>query len=453
MDRAVVIANNLTATLRELQKAPAPHIGRHGEALQRLATIFEKATKELETRHEISKPTSSTPTAPQQLQEAPRVHQRCTRHNTPGQLPTPSPIYESEQEKQNSEGERSNSEGETQTTLVQEEQPVPIPTERSTRASNRRLRRNKEAPMATEPNEAMIYTVPMPKGSRTKTNVITQEAFQAIALATIGASSNNFPFSHCNQRSTTKPDIEYHHSPGLEHFCAPVIHPTSGDIITSYKKLARDPELKEVWQTAFGKEWGGLAQGDNKTGANGTDTFNLLRPEQVKDIPKDRTVTYANIVVDYRAQKEDPNRVRITAGGNLIEYPGELTTRTADITTSKMLWNSVISTKGAKYMTMDIKNFYLCAPMDRSEYMKMPLSIFPQHVIDQYKLHDLVYKGYIWIEIKRSIYGLPQAGKLANEYPRKKIAPHGYYEVKHTPGLWKHVTRPIIFTLTVDDFG
>eukprot|EP00978_Attheya_sp_CCMP212_P036291 scaffold163285_cov71-Attheya_sp.AAC.1 len=176
--------------------------------------------------------------------------------------------------------------------------------------------------MATEPNEAMIYTVPMPKGSRTKTNVITQEAFQAIALGTIGTPSNNVPFTHCNQRSTTKPDEEYHHSPGLEHFCAPVIHPTSGDIITSYKKLARDPELKEVWQTAFGKEWGGLAQGDNKTGAKGTDTFNLLRPDQVKDIPKDCTVTYANIVVDYRAQKEDPNRVWITAGGNLIEYPG-----------------------------------------------------------------------------------------------------------------------------------
>eukprot|EP00978_Attheya_sp_CCMP212_P035634 scaffold156249_cov52-Attheya_sp.AAC.3 len=136
---------------------------------------------------------------------------------------------------------------------------------------------------------------------------------------------------------------------------------------------------------ACGKEWGGLAQGDNKTGAKGTDTFNLLRPDQVKDIPKDRTVTYTNIVVDYRAQKEDPNRVRITAAGNLVEYPGELTTHTADITTSKMLWNS--------------------------------------------------------------------AGKLANEYLRKKIAPHGYYEVKHTPGLWKHVTRPIIFTLTVDDFG
>ena len=51
--------------------------------------------------------------------------------------------------------------------------------------------------------------------------------------------------------------------------------------------------------------------------------------EEIKKIPGDRTVTYARIVIDYRPQKNDPNRVRITVGGNLIDYPGELTTRTA----------------------------------------------------------------------------------------------------------------------------
>ena len=80
--------------------------------------------------------------------------------------------------------------------------------------------------------------------------------------------------------------------------------------------------------------------------------------------------TYANPVVDYRPQKEDPHRIRITAGGNLINYPGELSTRTADLTTSKLMWNSVLSTEGAKYMCLDIKNFYLSAPLDRFEYMK-----------------------------------------------------------------------------------
>ena len=63
----------------------------------------------------------------------------------------------------------------------------------------------------------------------------------------------------------------------------------------------------------------------------------------------------------------DPHRIRIMAGGNLINYPGELTTRTANLTTSKLMWNSVLSTEGVKYMCLDIKNFYLTAPLDHFE--------------------------------------------------------------------------------------
>ena len=109
--------------------------------------------------------------------------------------------------------------------------------------------------------------------------------------------------------------------------------------ITKYKKLAADPATQAVWTTAFGKEWGNLTQGDNKTRIKGTDSLIVLNHDEIRKIPTYRTVTYANIVVDYRPQKEDPNHVHITAGGNLINYPGELTTRTADLTTSKILWN------------------------------------------------------------------------------------------------------------------
>ena len=51
------------------------------------------------------------------------------------------------------------------------------------------------------------------------------------------------------------------------------------------------------------------------------------------------------------------------------------------------------------------------------------------------------------------MYGLPQVGILANKLIKKKLKPHGYYEVDHTPGLYKHIWRPIAFTLVVDDFG
>ena len=72
-------------------------------------------------------------------------------------------------------------------------------------------------------------------------------------------------------------------------------------------------------------------------------------------IPSDKTVTYARIVVDYRPQKADPNRVHLTVGGNLLNVLGELSTATAEHTTSKILCNTVISTKYARCACIDIK--------------------------------------------------------------------------------------------------
>ena len=92
------------------------------------------------------------------------------------------------------------------------------------------------------------------------------------------------------------------------------------------------------------------------------------------------------MVVDYRPQKDDPNRVWMTAGGKLIKYPGELTTCTSDLITLKIMCNSVLSTDGGKYMCIDINNFYLGTPLDRFEYMRIPLSMFPENVIQQYHL-------------------------------------------------------------------
>ena len=93
-------------------------------------------------------------------------------------------------------------------------------------------------------------------------------------------------------------------------------------------------------------------------------------------------------MVDFQPQKDDPNRVRIPAGGNLIKYPGELTTRTADFTTSKLLWNSVISTDDARFAALDVGNFYLETPLERYEYMRLPLKHFPEHTIEQYNLRE-----------------------------------------------------------------
>ena len=65
----------------------------------------------------------------------------------------------------------------------------------------------------------------------------------------------------------------------------------------------------------------------------------------------------------------------------------------------------------------------------------------------------MVYKGWIYFEIRRGCYGLPQSGILANKQLRVRLEKEGYYEASTTPGLWRHKLRPIYFFLVVDDFG
>ena len=71
-------------------------------------------------------------------------------------------------------------------------------------------------------------------------------------------------------------------------------------------------------------------------------------------------------------------------------------------------------------MRIDAKTFYLCAPIDRYEYMIMKLTDLPEHVQQQYNLQYHAKNGYVYLEIPRSIYGLPQAGKLANKYLQER---------------------------------
>ena len=85
--------------------------------------------------------------------------------------------------------------------------------------------------------------------------------------------------------------------------------------------------------------------------------------------------------------------------------------------------------------------------------MKMPIELFPSWTATRYNLKQHAYKGFVYLEMRRAVWGLPQAGILANKLLRKRLLPHGYFECNNTPGLWKHEWKPISFTLVVDDFG
>ena len=85
--------------------------------------------------------------------------------------------------------------------------------------------------------------------------------------------------------------------------------------------------------------------------------------------------------------------------------------------------------------------------------MKMPLALFPDHIVKQYNLGEKGKNGFVYLELRKAIYGLPQAGSLANKLLKERLELHGYREVPHTPGLWKHKTIPVQFSLVADDFG
>ena len=106
---------------------------------------------------------------------------------------------------------------------------------------------------------------------------------------------------------------------------------------------------------------------------------------------------------------------------------------------TKALFNSVVSTPGAKFMTMDISNFYLMTPLQRPEYIRIKLADIPQEIIDEYKLKKIAdSKGSIYIVANKGMYGLPQSGLLANELLKKRLNKNGYHQSKLVPGLWKH---------------
>ena len=92
--------------------------------------------------------------------------------------------------------------------------------------------------------------------------------------------------------------------------------------------------------------------------------------------------------------------------------------------------------------------------MARYEYVRLKIDDIPQEIILQYNLEKKVdAAGYVYIEIRKGMYGLPQAGILAQQLLEKRLNAHGYSQNKAVPGLWTHATRPISFTLVVDDFG
>jgi hypothetical protein len=192
------------------------------------------------------------------------------------------------------------------------------------------------------------------------------------------------------------------------------------------RQLMNNPKYKKAWNLSAANEFRQLANG---IGGRIKNPINTIKFTSQHEVPEDcrKDITYGQFVCLVRPEKVKPNQMHLTVGGDRIDYPGEVTTLTTEMLVAKMPFNSVISTKGLKFMIMDISNFYLMAPLHCPEFIRIKLTDIPNEIIKEYKLREIATNnGSIYIRAKHGMYGLPQAGLLANKFLKKCLNKHEY---------------------------
>jgi hypothetical protein len=104
-------------------------------------------------------------------------------------------------------------------------------------------------------------------------------------------------------------------------------------------------------------------------------------------------------------------------------------------------------------MNLDIKDFYLAAPMERPEYIRVKASIVLPEILDAYDLHHYVEDGYILFQVDRCMYGFAQAGYISQKRLFAHLESKGFHQSKHVPCLFRHDTYDVTFVVVVDDFA
>ena len=112
--------------------------------------------------------------------------------------------------------------------------------------------------------------------------------------------------------------------------------------------------------------------------------------------------------------------------------------------------------KGARFMGLDLKNFFLQTPLPpgEREYMCIHSKYFDKELRALYNIDELVDSdGYVYCEVKLGMYGLKQAAILAFNQLKGRLKAKGYKQLQESDGIWEHSTRKTTFCLWVDDFG
>ena len=209
---------------------------------------------------------------------------------------------------------------------------------------------------------------------------------------------------------------------------------------------------KHIWRTSLSNELGRLAHGVGNR-VSYTNTISFIPRDQV---PQDAKVTYANMVCDHRPLKPEPYRVRLTVGGDKLNYNDNAASLAASLLETKLLINSKIldTHKGARFMCADLKDFFLATPIKKPEFMRIHSKYFFNNIRKEYNIDNIVANdGYVYVPINKGMYGLKQAAILAYRQLVQFLTNYGYKPCTFTNTMWKHDTQQTLFCLCVDDFG
>ena len=157
-----------------------------------------------------------------------------------------------------------------------------------------------------------------------------------------------------------------------------------------YHDLIMDPTTKDIWLHSATNKLSHLTQGLPSKCVDPTNTIFFI---PINKVSPDKQTTYACFVCSYCPQKAEPHCTCLTVGSNFIDYPGNLSMKVGNMTTFKILINSTLSTPGACWLGLDVKNYYLGTSMDHYEYMFIPINLIRPEIINFYNLHTIAHKG------------------------------------------------------------
>jgi hypothetical protein len=152
-----------------------------------------------------------------------------------------------------------------------------------------------------------------------------------------------------------------------------VLNPTTSNML-EHCQLQREPWYKMTWEASYSNELGHLCKGmgsgeaPNSKRVAGTNTFFCINYNNIP-LHKKKEVCHTIVVCEVQPETDDPTCTRIIIGGNRICYPGNVGTNTASLELLKLLLNSVLSRKGARFSSIDLKNFFLDMPMPEPGYV------------------------------------------------------------------------------------